>query len=204
MRARPATGDRAAAGAACLTGEPGNTIVWGPAHHLAAAPTSMSRWARSECLAAAGDGSPTASRASARQMRLPSPDIAGDDRMMHDIIISQSAGYTLSRGHRSATGSCRSQARCGVAISNGCWAERYPRRVQRKPALCEAGRCRQETQVAQPRLLARLAGQRPFAHDGLVGPTIDSRCTFPGAPTTSLIACFAIRSVLLGVRAPLA
>lgn len=86
--------------------EPGNTIVWGPAHHLAAAPRKYVRllglganaWARRAI------GDPLLPEHLLEDIRLPSADIADDDRMMHDIIVNQSADYTLSRGHRSATG----------------------------------------------------------------------------------------------------
>ena len=86
--------------------EPGNTIVWGPAHHLAAAPRKYVRLLGLEANAwprpAIED--PLLPQHLLGSIRLPSADIADDDRMMHDIIVSRSANYTLSRGHRSATG----------------------------------------------------------------------------------------------------
>ncbi|MCA1494451.1 PD-(D/E)XK nuclease family protein [Ensifer sp. NBAIM29] len=86
--------------------EPGNTIVWGPAQHLAAAPRRHVRllgleantWPRR------GVEDPLLPEHLLEHIRLPSADIADDDRMMHDIIVDQSADYTLSRGYRSATG----------------------------------------------------------------------------------------------------
>lgn len=86
--------------------QPGNTIVWGPAHHLAAAPRKHVRLLGLEANAwprpAIED--PLLPEHLLGDIRLPLAAIADDDRMMHDIIVSQSADYTLSRGHRSATG----------------------------------------------------------------------------------------------------
>ncbi|WP_246750167.1 hypothetical protein [Mesorhizobium caraganae] len=86
--------------------EPGNIIVWGPARHLAGAPRKHVRLLGLEANAwprrAIED--PLLSEHLLEDIRLPSADIADDDRMMHDIIMNQSADYTLSRGHRSATG----------------------------------------------------------------------------------------------------
>lgn len=87
--------------------EPGNTIVWGPAHHLAGAARKYVRLLGLEANAwprrAIED--PLLPEHLLEHIRLPSADIADDDRMMHDIIVSQSADYTLSRGQRSASGS---------------------------------------------------------------------------------------------------
>ncbi|CAN7728754.1 PD-(D/E)XK nuclease family protein [Mesorhizobium sp. LjRoot246] len=86
--------------------EPGNTIVWGPAHHLAGAPRKHVRLLGLEANAwprrAIED--PLLTEHLLEDIRLPSADIADDDRMMHDIIVNQSDDYTLSRAHRSATG----------------------------------------------------------------------------------------------------
>ncbi|MFD1940649.1 PD-(D/E)XK nuclease family protein [Paradevosia shaoguanensis] len=86
--------------------EPGSTLVWGPAHHLAAAPRKHVRLLGLEANAwpRRGIEDPLLPEHLLGHIRLPSADIADDDRMMHDIIVHQSASYTLSRGHRSATG----------------------------------------------------------------------------------------------------
>jgi hypothetical protein len=136
--------------------EPGNTIVWGPAHHVAAAPRKHVRliglaanaWPRRP------SENPLLPEHLLEPLRLPSADIANDDRMTHDIIVSQSADHSLSRGHRSATGA--------LQAASTLWRRHPAARVQRKrPPLRQAGRCGQATAGSgQPRLLARLAGQR--------------------------------------------
>ena len=87
--------------------EPGNTIVWGPAHHMAAAPRAHVRLVGLEANAwpRRANENPLLPEHLLGHLRLPSADVADNDRMMHDIIVGQSESYTLSRGHRSATGS---------------------------------------------------------------------------------------------------
>ncbi|MGP2494456.1 PD-(D/E)XK nuclease family protein [Mesorhizobium sp. PUT5] len=157
--------------------EPGNTIVWGPAHHLAAAPRKHVRLVGLEANAwprrAMED--PLLPEHLLGQMRLPSPDIAGDDRMMHDIIVSQSAGYTLSRGHRSATGS--------LQVASTLWRRDQQRIVGRsaipRHAFSESDRlyarpadAGKKPQVRSSRACWRAwqDSDRHTAHDGLVRP----------------------------------
>lgn len=87
--------------------EPGNTIVWGPAHHIAAAPRAHVRLLGLEANAwpRRANENPLLPEHLLGHFHLPSADVAENDRMLHDIIVGQSEGYTLSRGHRSATGS---------------------------------------------------------------------------------------------------
>ena len=105
--------------------EPGNTIVWGPAHHLAAAPRKHVRLIGLEANAwprrAIED--PLLPQHLLEHLRLPSADIADDDRMTHDIIVNQSANYTLSRGHRSATGA--------LQVASALWRRDQERIVSR-------------------------------------------------------------------------
>jgi hypothetical protein len=86
--------------------EPGCTIVWGPAHHLAAAPRKHVRLLGLEASAWPRRRSedPLLPEHLLGDIHLPSADIADDDRMMCDIIVHQSASHSLSRAHRSATG----------------------------------------------------------------------------------------------------
>lgn len=92
--------------------EPGNTIVWGPAHHLAAASRKHVRLLGLEANAwprrAIED--PLLPEHLLEAIRLPSADIADVDRMLHDIIVTRCADYSLSRGHRSATGSLQAES----------------------------------------------------------------------------------------------
>ena len=155
--------------------EPGNTIVWGPAHHLAAAPRKHVRLIGLEANAwprrAIED--PLLPEHLLEHLRLPSADIADDDRTMHDIIVNQSANYTLSRGHRSATGAlqvasalwCRNQERVvsRSAIPRHAFSESD--RLYARPA--DAGK---QPQVRSSRACWRAwqDSDRHTAHDGFV------------------------------------
>lgn len=87
--------------------EPGNSIAWGPARHVAAAPRAYVRliglganaWPRRS------NENPLLPQHLLGQLLLPSAEAAEIDRMMHDIIVGQSTNYSLSRAYRSATGS---------------------------------------------------------------------------------------------------
>jgi len=87
--------------------EPGNSIAWGPAGHLAAAPRAHVRligldanaWPRRS------SENPILPQHLLGHIRLPSAEAGQNDQAMHDIIIDQSQSYTLSRAYRSATGS---------------------------------------------------------------------------------------------------
>lgn len=87
--------------------EPGNSIAWGPARHVAAAPRAYVRLVGLDA-----NAWPRRSNENALlpqhllgQLRLPSAEAAEIDRMTHDIIVGQSTNYSLSRAHRNATGS---------------------------------------------------------------------------------------------------
>ncbi|MER9332172.1 PD-(D/E)XK nuclease family protein [Mesorhizobium sp. M0488] len=153
--------------------EPGNTIVWGPAHHLAAAPRKHVRLIGLEANAwpRRAIENPLLPEHLLEHLRLPSADIADDDRMTHDIIVSQSADYTLSRGHRSATGALqaastlwrRDEERIVVAIPRHAFSESD--RLYSRPA--DAGK--------HPQVRASRASWRDWqetdrhtAHDGLI------------------------------------
>lgn len=87
--------------------DPGNSIAWGPARHLAAAPRGYVRligldanaWPRRP------NESPLLPQHLIGELQLPSAEAAESDQMTHDIIVGQSTNYTLSRAYRSATGS---------------------------------------------------------------------------------------------------
>ena len=87
--------------------EPGSSIAWGPARHVAAAPRAYVRligldanaWPRRT------NENPLLPQHLFGQLRLPSAEAAEADQMMHGIIVGQSTNYTLSRAYRSATGS---------------------------------------------------------------------------------------------------
>lgn len=87
--------------------EPGNSIAWGPARHLAAAPRAHVRligldanaWPRRS------SENPLIPQHLLGHLRLPSAEAAESDQVMHDIIVGQSQNYALSRAYRSATGS---------------------------------------------------------------------------------------------------
>jgi len=87
--------------------EPGNSIAWAPARHAAAAPRSHVRLiglaANSWPRRASED--PLLPEHLLGETRLPSAAVADDDRLMYDILVSQSESYALSRSHRNATGS---------------------------------------------------------------------------------------------------
>jgi hypothetical protein len=106
-------------------------------------------------------------------LRLPSADIANDDRMTHDIIVSQSADHSLSRGHRSATGA--------LQAASTLWRRDRERIVGRsaipRHAFSESDRlyARPADAGKQPQVRASRACWRAWqdsdwhtAHDGLV------------------------------------
>ncbi|RFC65851.1 PD-(D/E)XK nuclease family protein [Mesorhizobium denitrificans] len=155
--------------------EPGNTIVWGPAHHVAAAPRKHVRliglaanaWPRRP------SENPLLPEHLLEPLRLPSADIANDDRMTHDIIVSQSADHSLSRGHRSATGA--------LQAASTLWRRDRERIVGRsaipRHAFSESDRlyARPADAGKQPQVRASRACWRAWqdsdwhtAHDGLV------------------------------------
>jgi hypothetical protein len=155
--------------------EPGNTIVWGPAHHLAAAPRKHVRLLGLEANAwpRRANEDPLLPDHLLRHIRLPSADVADDDRMMHDIIVSQSAGYTLSRGYRSATGA--------LQAASTLWRREHEQIVGRsaipRHAFSESDRlyARPADAGKQPQIRSSRAcwrawrdGDRHTAHDGLV------------------------------------
>jgi hypothetical protein len=87
--------------------EPGNSIAWGPARHVAAAPRAYVRLVGLDANAwpRRSNENPLLPQHLLGQSRLPSAEAAEIDRMMHDIIVGQSTNYSLSRAYRSATGS---------------------------------------------------------------------------------------------------
>ncbi|WP_247367847.1 PD-(D/E)XK nuclease family protein [Bradyrhizobium sp. 18] len=87
--------------------EPGNSIAWGPARHVAAAPRAHVRLVGLDANAwpRRSNENPLLPQHLLGQLRLPSAEAAEIDRMMHDIIVGQSTNYSLSRAYRSATGS---------------------------------------------------------------------------------------------------
>ena len=86
--------------------EPGNSIVWAPARHAAAAPRPHVRLIgmASDLWPRRASEDPLLPEHLLGEMRMPSAAVADDDRLMYDILISQSESYALSRNHRSATG----------------------------------------------------------------------------------------------------
>lgn len=157
--------------------EPGNTIVWGPAHHLAAAPRKHVRLVGLEANAwprrAIED--PLLPDHLLEQIRLPSADVAVNDRMMHDIIVSQSANYTLSRAHRRASGA--------LQAASTLWRHDRQRIVGRsaipRHAFSESDRlyarpvdAGKELQVRSSRACWRAwqDSERHTVHDGLIRP----------------------------------
>ncbi|MBX4938030.1 PD-(D/E)XK nuclease family protein [Rhizobium binae] len=86
--------------------EPGSSVVWGPTRHLAGAPRKYLRLLGLEANAwprqAVED--PLLPQHLLDKIKLPSADIADEDRMMYNLLVAQSDHYALSRGHRSATG----------------------------------------------------------------------------------------------------
>ncbi|MBY5747361.1 PD-(D/E)XK nuclease family protein [Rhizobium leguminosarum] len=86
--------------------EPGSSVLWGPARHLAGASRKHVRLLGLEANAWPRQAieDPLLPQHLLGKIRLPSADIADEDRRMHNLIVSQSDGYALSRGHRSATG----------------------------------------------------------------------------------------------------
>ena len=155
--------------------EPGNTIVWGPAHHLAGAPRKYVRLLGLEANAWPRQASeaPLLPEHLLEDIRLPSADIADDDRLMHDIIVSQSADYTLSRGHRSASGS--------LQAASTLWRRDHERTIGRsaipRHAFSQSDRlyARPADAGKQPQVRSSRAcwrawqdSDRHTAHDGLV------------------------------------
>lgn len=155
--------------------EPGNSVVWGPAHHLAAAPRRHARLLGLEANAwprrAIED--PLLPEHLLGDLRLPSADIADDDRMMHDIMVGQSADYTLSRGHRSATGALQAASTLWrrdqerhvgrSAIPRHAFSESD--RLYARPA--DAGK-QQQVRASRACWRAWQDSDRHTAHDGLV------------------------------------
>lgn len=92
--------------------EPGNSIAWGPARHVAAAPRAHVRLIGLDANAWPRRSSENAllPQHLLGHLRLPSADAAEGDQVMHDIIIDQSQNYTLSRAYRSATGSLQASS----------------------------------------------------------------------------------------------
>lgn len=157
--------------------EPGNTIVWGPAHHLASAPRKHVRllgleanaWPRRTI------EDPLVPDHLLESIRLPSADIADDDRMHHDIIVTRCADYSLSRGHRSTTGS--------LQAASTLWRRDHERIVGRsaipRHAFSESDRlyARPADAGKQPQIRSSRAcwrawqdGERHTAYDGRVRP----------------------------------
>ena len=155
--------------------EPGNTIVWGPAHHLASAPRRHVRLLGLEANAWPRRASedPLLPDHLLAPIRLPSADIADDDRLLHDIIVTRCADYSLSRGHRSATGS--------LQAASTLWRRDHERVVGRsaipRHAFSESDRlyARPSDAGKQPQVRSSRAcwrawqdSERHTAHDGLV------------------------------------
>ncbi|MER9609977.1 PD-(D/E)XK nuclease family protein [Mesorhizobium sp. M0312] len=157
--------------------EPGNSIVWGPARHLAAAPRKHVR-----LIGLDANSWPRRSLGEAllpdhvlEGLRLPSSDISDQDRMAHDILVGQSVEYTLSRADRGTAG-----ARQGRSI---LWRPDLERIVGRsaipRHAFSESDRlyARPPDAGKQPQIRSSRAcwkawsdGDRHTAHDGLVRP----------------------------------
>lgn len=157
--------------------EPGNTVVWGPAHHVAAAPRKHVRLIGLESNAwpRAAIEDPLLPEHLLRAVRLPSADVADDDRMLHNIIVTQSADYTLSRGYRTATGS--------LQAASTLWRRDHERIVGRstipRHAFSESDRlyARPVDAGKQPQVRSSRACWRAWqdpdrhtAHDGQVRP----------------------------------
>lgn len=157
--------------------EPSNTIVWGPAHHLASASRKHVRllgleanaWPRRTI------EDPFLPSHLLESIRLPSADIADYDRMHHDIIVTRCADYSLSRGHRSTTGS--------LQAASTLWRRDHERIVGRsaipRHAFSESDRlyARPVDAGKQPQIRSSRAcwrawqdGERHTGHDGQVRP----------------------------------
>lgn len=155
--------------------EPGNCIVWGPAHHLAAAPR---RHVRLIGLQANGWPRPPIEDPLLPQhllepLRLPSADIADDDRATYDIIVSQADDWGQSRGYRNAMGA--------VQAASTLWRGDRERMVGRsaipRHAFSQSDRlyarpadAGKDQQVRSSRAAWRAwqDGERHTAHDGRV------------------------------------
>lgn len=157
--------------------EPGNSIAWGPARHVAAAPRAHVRligldanaWPRRS------NENPLLPQHLLGQLRLPSAEAAEGDQMMHDIIVGQSTNYTLSRAYRSATGS--------LQAASTLWLKERERVVGRSAipahAFSESDRlyarptdAGKDPQVRTSRACWRAwwDGEQHTAHDGRVRP----------------------------------
>ncbi|MFK4485002.1 PD-(D/E)XK nuclease family protein [Bradyrhizobium sp. USDA 336] len=157
--------------------EPGNSIAWGPARHVAAAPRAHVRligldanaWPRRS------SENPLLPQHLLGQLRLPSAEAAEGDQMMHDIILSQSTNYTLSRAYRSATGSLQAAStlwpkeRESVVGRSAIPVHAFSEsdRLYARPA--DAGK---DPQVRASRACWRAwwDGEQHTAHDGRVRP----------------------------------
>jgi hypothetical protein len=157
--------------------EPGSSIAWGPARHVAAAPRAYVRligldanaWPRRS------NENPLLPQHLLGQLRLPSAEAAEGDQMMHDIIVGQSTNYTLSRAYRSATGS--------LQAASTLWPKERERGVGRSAipphAFSESDRlyarpidAGKDPQVRASRACWRAwwDGEQHTAHDGRVRP----------------------------------
>ncbi|MBR1041186.1 PD-(D/E)XK nuclease family protein [Bradyrhizobium viridifuturi] len=157
--------------------EPGNSIAWGPARHVAAAPRAHVR-----LIGLGANAWPRRSSENALlpqhllgHLRLPSAEATEGDQVMHDIIIDQSQNYTLSRAYRSATGS--------LQASSILWPKDRDRVVGRSAipahAFSESDRlyARPADAGKDPQVRASRAcwhawwdGEQHTAHDGRVRP----------------------------------
>jgi hypothetical protein len=157
--------------------EPGNSIAWGPAGHVAAAPRAHVRligldantWPRRS------NENPLLPQHLLGQLRLPSAEAAEGDQMIYDIIVGQSTSYSLSRAYRSATGS--------LQAASTLWPKERERVVGRTAipahAFSESDRlyARPTDAGKDPQVRASRAcwrawwdGEQHTAHDGRVRP----------------------------------
>ncbi|MCK1531449.1 PD-(D/E)XK nuclease family protein [Bradyrhizobium sp. 182] len=155
--------------------DPGSSIAWGPARHVAAAPRAYARligldanaWPRRT------NENPLLPQHLLGKLRLPSAEAAEADQMMHDIIVGQSTNHTLSRAYRSATGS--------LQAASTLWPKRTERLVGRSAipphAFSESDRlyARPVDAGKDPQVRASRAcwrawwdGEQHTAHDGKV------------------------------------
>lgn len=155
--------------------EPGSSVVWGPTRHLAGAPRKYLRLLGLEANAWPRQAieDPLLPQHLLDKIRLPSVDIAEEDRMMYNLLIAQSDHYALSRGHRSATGALqaastlwrRDQQRIvsRSAIPRHAFSESD--RLYARPA--DAGK---QSQIRSSRACWRAwqDSEQHTAHDGLV------------------------------------
>ena len=155
--------------------DPGNSIAWAPARHVAAAPR---RYVRLIGLAAnawprPASEDPLLPDHLLGDLRLPSSAVADNDLLNYNIIISQSEGHALSRNHRSAAGS--------IQAPSSLWRRDRERLVGRSMipahAFSESDRlyarpadAGKNAQVRSSRVCwnAWQDGERHTAHDGRV------------------------------------